>query len=70
MEYRNYNNVVYLRLDKGDEVLSSILRSAKKKDSKAVSSPVSADVTTRNLARSAPTKERMENTRSRACSNS
>lgn len=25
MEYRNYNNVIYLRLDKGDEVLSSIL---------------------------------------------
>lgn len=24
MEYRNYNNVIYLRLDKGDEVLSSI----------------------------------------------
>ena len=25
MEYRNYNDVIYLRLDKGDEVLSSIL---------------------------------------------
>ena len=25
MEYRNYNNVIYLRLDRGDEVLSSIL---------------------------------------------
>lgn len=25
MEYRNYNDVLYLRLDKGDEVLSSIL---------------------------------------------
>ena len=25
MEYRNYNNVVYLRLDKGDEVLPCIL---------------------------------------------
>ena len=25
MEYRNYNNVIYLRLDKGDEVLSSIV---------------------------------------------
>ena len=25
MEYRNYNNIIYLRLDKGDEVLASIL---------------------------------------------
>lgn len=25
MEYHNYNNIIYLRLDKGDEVLSSIL---------------------------------------------
>ena len=24
MEYRNYNGIIYLRLDKGDEVLSSI----------------------------------------------
>ena len=30
MEYRNYNNVIYLRLDKGDEVLSSILGVCKK----------------------------------------
>ena len=29
MEYRNYNNVIYLRLDKGDEVLSSIVNVCK-----------------------------------------
>ena len=30
MEYRNYSDVVYLRLDKGDEVLTSILEVCKK----------------------------------------
>ena len=30
MEYRNFNDVVYLRLDKGDEVLASILEVCKK----------------------------------------
>ena len=35
MEYRNYNNVVYLRLDKGDEVLSSILSVCEKEGFKS-----------------------------------
>lgn len=35
MEYRNYNNVVYLRLDRGDEVLSSILSVCKKEGFKS-----------------------------------
>ena len=30
MEYRNYNDVIYLRLDRGDEVLTSILEVCKK----------------------------------------
>lgn len=35
MEYRNYNNVVYLRLDRGDEVLSSILSVCEKEGFKS-----------------------------------
>ena len=35
MEYRNYNNVIYLRLDRGDEVLSSILDVCKKEGVKS-----------------------------------
>ena len=35
MDYRNYNNVVYLRLDKGDEVLSSILEVCEKEGIKS-----------------------------------
>jgi len=35
MEYRNYNNVIYLRLDRGDEVLSSILDVCKKEGIKS-----------------------------------
>ncbi|MDY6391807.1 MAG: DUF296 domain-containing protein [Bacilli bacterium] len=32
MEYRNYNDVIYLRLDRGEEVLSSILEVCKKEE--------------------------------------
>ena len=35
MEYRNYNNVIYLRLDRGDEVLSSVLDVCKKEGIKS-----------------------------------
>ena len=35
MEYRNYNGVIYLRLDKGDEVLSSVLSVCEKEGIKS-----------------------------------
>ncbi len=35
MEYRNYNNIIYMRLDKGDEVLSSIIDVCKKEGIKS-----------------------------------
>ena len=32
MDYRNYNGVVYLRLDKGDEIISSLTEVCKKEN--------------------------------------